>query len=379
MEKGYKFRIYPSPEQETLIRKTFGCARFVYNYYLDKRQALYKASKGIMGYKACSEDLTMLKQELEWLREPDSIALQATLEHLQHAYDCFFEARERGDSCWGLPVFKSKKDYAQSYTTKCVNGNIRLLEKQIRLPKLGMVDCRVSKEVRGRILNVTVSRTSSGKYYVSLCCTDVIHPQLQKTGAEIGLDLGLKCFVTDSNGKIYENHKFYSKEEKRLARLQRRHSRKQSGSANKEKARVKVAREHEKIANRRNNELHNLSAKLVKENDIICIEDLNIKGMVKAHNLAKSISDAGWGEFVRQLKYKTVWYGKTVVQTGPFFAGTQMCSTPGCSYKNVEAKDLNVREWTCPECGVHHKRDHNAARNNLYEGLRILEEKTSTA
>jgi len=379
VEKGYKFRIYPTPGQVGHICKTFGCARFVYNYYLDRRQELYKADKTVMGYKACSGDLTRLKKELEWLKEPDSIALQASLERLQVAYDNYFEARERGDRGWGFPAFKSKKDNDQSYTTKLVNGNIQLYEGHIKLPKLGLVECRVSKEVQGRILNVTVSRSPSGKYFVSLCCTDVIHPQLEKTGAIIGLDLGLKDFAIDNSGNVYINHRVYAKEEKKLARLQRRHSRKQSGSRNKEKARVKVAREHEHIANCRMHLHHELSTRLIKDYDIICIEGLNVKGMVRNHKLAKSISDASWGEFVRQLRYKAEWYGKTVVQTDTFFASTQLCSTPGCGCKNTDAKNMSVREWTCPECGARHDRDRNAAQNILNEGLRLLAEKRKIA
>jgi len=372
MEKGYKFRIYPTAEQEVLIRKTFGCARYVYNYYLNKRQELYKAEQKTMGYKECSADLTRLKKELLWLKEPDSIALQATLESQQDAYDNFFAARERGDSKWGFPAFKSKKDNRQSYTTKNVNENIRLFEKHIRLPKLGLVECRVSKQIEGRILNVTVSRTPSGKYFVSICCTDILHPSFEKTGSAIGLDLGLKDFATDSNKRTYENHRFLRKHEKKLARLQRRQSRKQIGSNNREKARVKVARMHEYISNCRADAHHKLSSMLVRDHDVIVIEDLKVKNMVQNRRLSKSISDVGWSEFGRQLEYKAKWYGKKLIKTDTYFASTQKCSTPGCTYRNVDTKNLNVREWICPECGVQHERDENAAVNILNEGLRLL-------
>ena len=371
MEKGYRFRIYPTSGQEALIRRTFGCARFVYNYYLDKRQGLYKAGQKTMGYKECSSDLTLLKKGLPWLREPDSIALQASLEDLQVAYDNFFRAQAGGGKC-GFPRFKSKKDSHQSYTTKSVNGNIQLFGKHIRLPKLGMVECRVSRQVQGRILNVTVSRSPAGRYYVSICCTDIVHPQYEKTGSMVGIDLGLKEFATDNNGKSYENHRFLRKHGKKLARLQRSQSRKQTGSANREKARARVARMHEHITNCRNDTQHKLSTKLVRENDIIAVEDLKIKNMVKNRKLSKSISDAGWGGFVRQLEYKAEWGGKTLVKTGTFFASTQICSTPGCSYRNTGTKDLSVREWVCPECGAYHERDGNAAQNILDEALRLM-------
>jgi len=374
VEKGYKFRIYPNPEQEILIRKSLGCARYVYNYYLEKRQALYKAEKKTMGYKECSGDLTQLKKELPWLKEPDSIALQASLEHLQDGYDNFFAARERGDLKWGLPVFKRKKDNHQSYETKQVNGNIQVFDKYIKLPKLGMVECRVSKRVYGRILNVVVSMTPAGKFFVSICCTDIVHPQYEKTGSVISIDLGLKVLATCSDKTQHENHRFHRKHEKKLARLQRSQSRKQIGSNNREKARVKVARMHEYITNCRADAHHKLSTQLVREHDVIIIEDLKVKNMVKNRKLSKAISDVGWGELTRQLEYKTGWYGKRLIKTDTFFASTQKCSTPGCTYKNVDTKNLNVREWTCPECGVHHERDDNAAANLLNEGLRLLGE-----
>ena len=377
MEKGYKFRIYPTPLQEAMIRKTFGCVRYVYNHYLAKRRELYAASGQTMGHGVCSKDLTLLKKELIWLREPDSIALQSALENLRDAYDSYFSARERGDKGWGLPVFKSKKNNAQSYTTKLVNGNIKLLYRHIRLPKLGLVKCRISKSVQGRVLHATVSRSPSGKYYVSICCTDVLIPQLHKTGSAIGLDLGLKEFAIGSDGVKYENNKFYNKHEKRLARLQRRHSRKQSGSRNKDRARMKVARVHEHIANCRMDYLHKLSTKLIREHDVICTENLQVKNMATNNRFAKSIMDAGWSDFTRMLKYKGEWYGKTVIQTDTYFASTQICSTPGCGYKNTDTKNLSVRNWTCPECGAVHDRDENAARNILDEGLRLLSMKNT--
>jgi len=372
MEKAYKFRIYPNAEQIILFQKTFGCVRYVYNYYLAKRQTLYKDSKQIMGYSACSSDLTRLKKENEWLKEPDSIALQSALENLQNAYDNYFEAIKRGEKNHGLPMFKSKKDNRRSYTTKNVNSNIQIHDKHIKLPKLGLVKCRVSKKVYGRILNVTVSRSPSGNYYVSVCCTDVVHPQYAKTGEVIGLDLGLKDFAMDSNGKQYDNHKYLIKHEKKLARLQRRHSRKQIGSSNRDKARIKVARLHERIANMRTDTHHKLSTNLIKAYDVIVIEDLKVSNMVRNRKLAKSISDAGWCEFTRQLMYKAKWYGKTVCQTDTFFASSQLCSTPGCSYMNADTKNLAVRQWICPECGEYHQRDHNAACNILNEGLRKM-------
>jgi len=276
MEKAYKYRIYPTYEQEMLMRKTFGCVRYVYNYYLDKRRIVYKETGTAYVYKQCSADLTRLKREYPWLREPDSIALQASLEHLQTAYDNFFKALERGDRNWGFPVFKSKRNRHQSYTTKNVNGNIQLLDKHIRLPKLGLVSCRVSKRIEGRILNVTVSQTPSGKYYVSVCCTDVTMPQHIKTGKAVGIDLGLSAIAITSDGDDKPNHKYLSKASKKLALQQRRLSRKTIGGSNYEKQRIKVAKVHEQIAAKRSDSIHKMTTELVRKNDIIVMEDLAV-------------------------------------------------------------------------------------------------------
>ena len=370
MECGFRFRIHPTPEQQTLIKKTLGSARYVYNYYLGKRREAYKAGDPGFGHNACSRDLTRLKGEHEWLKEPDSIALQASLENLRDAYDNYFKAKKRGDAKWGPPTFKSKKDRHKSYTTKNVNGNIKLLVGHIVLPKIGRLQCRFSRAVRGRVLSVTVSLAPSGKYHVSICCTGVRFDEQHKTGAAIGLDLGIGDFAVDSNGTKHENHRFLRKHEKKLALLQRRQSRKQIDGKNREKARVKTARLHEYIANCRNDHHHKLSIKIVRENDTIAMETLTVKGMVRNRRLSKHISDAGWGEFARQLKYKSGWYGKTVVQTDTFFASTQKCSTPGCGYLN--SIGLSVRGWECPECGTRHDRDVNAAKNILNEGMRLL-------
>src|SRR5690625_4618895 len=374
VNKAYKFRIYPNKEQEILINKTFGCSRFVFNHFLAKWDNAYKETGKGLTYNSCSAQLTQLKKELTWLKEVDSIAIQSSLKNLADAYSRFFKKQN------DRPRFKSKKNPVQSYITKHTNGNIAIDGNKIKLPKLGWIRFAKSREVEGRILNATIRRNPSGKYFVSILTETEVQP-LEKAESSIGIDLGITDFAILSDGRKINNNKFTSRVEKKLKREQRKLSRRALNAKNNgvnlldaknyQKQKRKVARLHEKVMNQRDDFLNKLTTEIIKNHDIVCIEDLNIKGMLCNYKLAKSISDVSWSAFVSKLEYKAKWYGRTIIKIDRWFPSSKLCSTNGCDHK-VDAMPLSIRHWTCEKCHTNHDRDINASKNILAEGLRQL-------
>jgi putative transposase len=353
--------MYPTEEQQRNLAQTFGCCRFVYNWALSTRKRAYfdhgiKLSTGDL-----SAAITALKKEegTAWLREVSSVPLQQALRHLDTAYQNFFAKRA------DYPVFKKKhKEQSATYTNNAFSWDGHHLTLAKQKEPLPIVWSRPLPE-GAQPSSVTVSKDRAGRYFISILVEETIAP-LSKTEKVIGIDLGVKSFLITSDGETIDNPKYYARDEKKLAKAQRKQARKKKGSKNRNKARIKVARLHARIADTRRDFQQKASTKLIRENQVICLETLNVKGMLKNHSLAKAISDVGWGEFVRRLEYKAAWYGRTIVKIDRWFPSSKTCSA--CLHI-LEELTLDMRSWVCPNCGTCHDRDINAAKNILAAGL----------
>lgn len=361
IKRAYRFRFYPTEQQEQILAQTFGCARFAYNYMLRQRTDAWYQRQEKVGYHETSAMLTEIKKQSGylWLNQVSCVPVQQSLRHLQTAFANFFAKRS------AYPKFK-RKDGNQSaeYTTSAFKWD----GKQLKIAKCSdPLNIRFSRQIpkAAKVTTVIVSKDTAGRYFVSMLCTDEVHAKTPVTES-VGIDLGLTHFAILSNGEKIASPKTFRNNEKKLAKLQRRLAKKKKGSANRKKAKLKVAKLHAKIADSRKDFLHKLSTRLINENQVIAIETLAVSNMQKNHCLAKSISDASWSEFVRQLEYKAHWYGKTLVGIDKWYPSTKRCSDCGHTVKSMP---LNMREWVCPECGSIHDRDINAARNVLTAGL----------
>lgn len=383
---GLVLRILPTEKQVDLVYQTFGCSRLIYNNFLATRQDYYKETGKTLSTSDYKKNiLNPLKktEEFNFLKKVDKFALESAVENAEDSFDRFFKGQNK------FPKFKSKRKAKKSYTTKFTNNNIRIENNFIQVPKLGKIkfvrpktkenDSKLIKIKNGtaRILNATISY-QGGKYYISLCLEEIVNLvnplNLENIDLNkiIGIDLGLKDFVIINNG-LYtqkeENPRYFAKSEKKLAKLQRKLSKKKLDSKNFNKAKLKVSKLQKKIANQRLDFCHQLSRKLCNENQVVIVENLNIKGMVKNKNLAKAIQDAGWSKFLTFLKYKLGWEGKHYIEVDRWFASSKICSH--CGEKKLMLS-LNEREWVCSSCNTHHDRDENASINIRQEGMRML-------
>ena len=359
--KSFKFRIYPNKEQEVLMAKHFGACRFVFNHYLNKRKETYLEDKKSLNYYDNANDLTQLKKDenFNWLKEINSQSLQSSLRNLDSSYMRFFRKQTK------FPRFKSKYD-RQSFK---IPQSVSLKENQLIIPKFkDGIKINLHTEINGEILFATISKSTTGKYYVSLTC-EVQHQPYEKTNSKVGIDTGIKDLAILSDGTTYENIKTLKNNLKKLKYNQRQLSKKVKGSSSRTKQKQKLAVLHEKITNVREDYLHKVSTEIVKNHDIISVEDLAVKNIMKNHKLAQAMSDVSLGSFYSMLEYKCEWNNRQFVKIDRFFPSSKTCSK--CGWINQDLT-LNIREWTCPSCNEKHDRDFNASKNILKQGLKIL-------